>query len=183
MEFQYQMLRAQTNHNRDLVAGWVSDLAGSGKLWAALTPLFGAASNEVIVITNERVGELSETVASEVWIPTVRPTSRTPLERPGLYVLRRFVIEPDDVDEVVELSNQAWETFENTSEYEAEPMGLFDPGAGEDGLVSLALVTWYDGFSSWETSRRPSEEARDNFARRFALTRSSSAIAARLVEI
>jgi hypothetical protein len=45
----------------------------------------------------------------------------------------------------------------------------------------MLLVTWYDGFDSWQTSRQPTAEATDNFRRRRALTQSTIAYATRLV--
>ena len=45
----------------------------------------------------------------------------------------------------------------------------------------MMLVTWYDGFDSWEISRNPAPAARENFSRRRDLTLQTYAVATRLV--
>jgi len=42
-----------------------------------------------------------------------------------LYVFRFFEVRNADVEEVADLSRQAWETFENSDAYLSEPQGLF----------------------------------------------------------
>ena len=94
---------------------------------------------------------------------------------------RRFHCREEHVDELVQLSTQAWQTFEGAAEFDAEPMGLFRPPRDADGVVRMLLVTYYDGFASWQTSRAPDKSARENFARRHALTLASYATATRLI--
>jgi phage terminase large subunit GpA-like protein len=103
--------------------------------------------------------------------------------RPGLYEFRRFHVLAGHVDEVVALSTQAWETFETGHDYAAEPQGLFCPPADADDVVRMMLVTWYDSFGSWETSRSPAPDAMQNFQKRQALTLTTYAVATRLVAI
>ena len=45
----------------------------------------------------------------------------------------------------------------------------------------MLLVTWYDGFDSWQNSRNPDPAARENFRRRHALTTGTIAYATRLL--
>jgi len=117
---------------------------------------------------------------------TVRPETIAPLSGPGLYVFRVFFVHPEQCDELVALSRQAWETFETSTDYVSRPLGLFRPQQdGEpalDGRVRMLLVTWYDGFASWESSRAPAPEARENFRRRHALTAGTVAYATRLID-
>ncbi len=150
--------------------------------WGVFAGLFGFARNElyrVTAFTGEVPPADRHCVTSEIWAPTVRPVSDEPCTRSGLYVFRRFHVLERDVDEVVALSAEAWRTFEHGDDYAAQPMGLFRPAADADGIVRLMLVTWYDGFASWETSRTPAPEARENFARRHALTLTTYAVATR----
>lgn len=162
-------------------------------VWGIWEGLFGVASNELVVIA-AAAGEqpveaftavfAGSAVGVEEALPlaaTVRPSGTTPCQRPGLYVFRSFTVNNADVEEIAGLSAKAWETFENTDDYQAEPQGLFRQLdlSGEGGR--MLLVTWYDGLRSWEISRRPAPEAMENFQRRRELTFGTSAIATRLL--
>lgn len=118
-------------------------------------------------------------VDSLVMRATARPTSVEPFHRAGLHVFRFFDVRDADVTEIVALSATAWETFEQGDGYRAEPLGLFRYH-GDAPTGRMLLLTWYDGFESWERSRTPHPEARANFQRRAALTASTIAYATRL---
>lgn len=161
-------------------------------LWGAFHGLFGVGSNELIMVTSwsmdaDPVNELAlepemERVEEYVLVPTVRPTSDDELTRAGLYVFRFFDVRNADVEEIAELSNTAWTTFEHTTRYEAEPQGLFCERDRARERGKMLLLTWYDGLSSWQTSRQPDPDAVANFRRRHELTLGTIAFATRLVE-
>ena len=115
-------------------------------------------------------------------VPTVRPLTPESRTRPGVYVFRWFEVHNRDIDEIAALSKEAWETFENTTAYQAEPQALLRDAdtSPEDG--TMLLVTWYDGLRSWELSRTPAPEARANFLKRAQLTLSALPVATRLVD-
>ncbi len=182
----YQRLRAKQNHHQSLVAEVIQGDAGKGKIWGVFSGLFGLASNELILVSytdDELVSPQAHplAVSHEVWRPTVRPVAFSPCNQSGLYVFRRFHVAAQDVAEVVQLSSQAWESFVDAERYQTQPLGLFCPPADEQGVVKMMLVTWYDGFSSWQLSRAPAPDARENFARRHALTQTTYAVATQLV--
>lgn len=112
---------------------------------------------------------------------TVRPTGVVPVTRDGLYVFRFFAVRPEVCDEIVALSQQAWQTFETSPAYRSEPLGLFRPRRPDPAGDRMLLVTWYDGLGSWERSRLPAAEARAGFRRRHQLTQGTVAYATRLV--
>ncbi len=160
--------------------------------WGIWYGLFGVASNELIVMGASRAQRsleeftapltgIAEIQQFELLTNTVRPMDTQPCEQPGLYVFRFFAVQHKDVDEIVQLSNEAWKSFENVENYNAEPQGLFCQQDRSEAFGRMLLVTWYDGLQSWQTSRRPPDAARDNFRRRHELTRSTVAIATRLV--
>jgi hypothetical protein len=156
-------------------------------LWGAFVGVFGLGSSDLLLLTQStndsarpRAIGAAEIVAQLDLMPTARPAlPAAALSRSGLYVLRFFDLDEANVDEFVALSTSAWQTFERGAGYSAEPMGLFRSFAGAPSARML-LVTWYDGFASWEASRRPPDAARENFARRHALTRATIAYATRL---
>ena len=114
---------------------------------------------------------------------TARPQTPHPLTRSGIYVFRNFWLPYADIGQAVELSSAAWQTFEGAEAYSAEPMGLFAPAeplqATEECV--LHLLTWYPNFAAWETSRQPDEQAMQRFKARRALTRTTAAVATRLL--
>ncbi|MEM8765903.1 MAG: hypothetical protein AAGE43_00545 [Pseudomonadota bacterium] len=177
-----------------LFGAWRQDGVAVWGVWAGL---FGIASNELIVVVAAAgardleafTAPLAssavdvEVIDSLLLAPTVRPERPTPCDRPGLYVFRFFEVLGRDVEEIAALSKEAWETFENTDAYAAEPQGLFrQAGQGAEESGRMLLVTWYDGLESWQTSRQPNPAATENFLRRRELTAGTVALATRLLE-
>ncbi len=161
-------------------------------VWGVWEGLFGVASNELIVMAaaadDRDAASFTAVLPDDVTAldaltlrATVRPDGTAPCERPGLYVFRFFRVMDRDVEEVAALSREAWETFENTDSYRAEPQGLFRQAVPARAWGRMLLVTWYDGLESWQTSRRPAPEAMANFQRRRELTDGTVALATRLV--
>jgi len=159
-------------------------------LWGAFHGLFGVASNELIVVSygdvdhvHDVIAGMDEVVAANTLLlePTVRPTQYAPRTREGLYVFRFFEVDHKDVDEIAALSFEAWKTFENVDDYQAEPQGLFRQQDTTAATGRMLLCTWYDGLNSWQASRTPPATARENFRQRHALTKGTLAYATRLL--
>lgn len=178
LTFDYQVLRGEDNTPAPILQALENQ--STDQVFGAFAPLFGLANNELIVLGCSALQLPGEVREREAWQATARPLAATPLTRQGLYVFRRLLTREESVDELVNLSTDAWETFEGAAGYAAEPIGLFRPPA-VDGLVAMMLLTWYDGFASWETSRKPDPQAAENFRRRHALTLRTWAVATRLV--
>lgn len=165
-----------------------------GKLYSIWSPLFGLASNQIVLMTSwstsdgvvQNVTETLTTldgivsVDNHMVVPTVRPTANTPPSKPGLYVHRWFLLEPGHVDEAVELSNTAWETFEQA--FEVEIIGFFRTIEPQTDLAQLMLLNWYPNLAAWEASRNLAlaPEARQRFRRRLELSKEMRAIATSL---
>ena len=158
--------------------------------WGVFHGLFGVASNELIVVSygdvdqvHDNIAGLDEVVAANTLLlePTVRPTEHAPRTREGLYVFRFFDVEHKDVDEIAALSFEAWKTFENVDDYQAEPQGLFRQQDTSAANGRMLLCTWYDGLNSWQASRTPPATAGENFRQRHTLTKGTIAYATRLL--
>jgi hypothetical protein len=160
------------------------------RVWGVWQGLFGVASNELLLLARaDAVGSTFEpqhalpggidVVDRLDLVATARPRTLRPLGEAGLYVFRFFDVSPRHVEEVVRLSRQAWETFERTDRYAARPEALFREADQSRDPGRMLLLTWYDGFASWETSRAPAPEARSNFLRRHELTAGTVALATR----
>jgi two-component system, NtrC family, sensor kinase len=146
-----------------------------GRKWMLANGLFGLWTNELILPEGASIIDSRELVA------TARPLTEEPPAKHGVYVHRLFGVDGKDVEHFVELSADAWNTFENTSDYKAEPQGLFRMREHPEPGGQMLLVTWYDRLESWERSRTPPPEAEANFRQRAMLTKRSIAIATRLV--
>jgi len=159
-------------------------------LWGIWQGVFGLAANQLIVMSahSEPTDGWKSSDGCEVeavWVlkATARPQSTTPLMRAGVYVFRDFWLPYEHVAEAVALSSAAWKTFEGAEAYSAEPMGLFAPAQTlpDSQECILHLLTWYPDFTSWETSRQSDPSAMQRFIARRELTRSTRAVATRLL--
>ena len=156
------------------------------QIWGTFFGLFGMPNNERIIVSQGTIRDVvpDDAVVSHFKMQaTARPETFSHLDRPGVYVNRTFNVLAEHVDEFVQLSTVACQTFESDDEFAAHPFGLFRPELEISGLVPMQLFTWYDNLSSWERSRNPDETASENFARRRLLTVTSTAIATRLVSL
>lgn len=163
---------------------------GEGVL-GVFAPLLGYASNEALVLTDERAGSdavlRGAGVTAAEWrrmSPTLRPHQGARPEPGGIYVHNWFTIDGEAFDEFVQLSGAAWVDFE--ARFEAKIYGLFavEPTESEKsgGVRQLLLMTRYTDLAEWQKSRDPTSEAMKSFLKRRALTRVSLARACVLLE-
>ena len=139
-----------------------------GTPWGVWTALFGMASNELVVVTawpddaspvatlEDALPDGFRIVASCELAPTVRPTSADPVTRQGVYVHRFFRTRERHMQEIVDLSVEAWKTFATADEYGTEQIAFFRPRArASDGDTpgEMLLISWYPDFADWERSR------------------------------
>jgi hypothetical protein len=169
--------------------------AAGGSPYALFAPQFGLGSDQLVLMTfwerpvdawasvGRTLSALDEVDAVEHRIvkATARPTTSRPPERAGVYVHRWFDLDPANVDEVVDLSAEAWETFEAT--FEVEVIGFFLSAADDGGPTQLMLLNWYPSLAAWEASRDfdRDPESRRRFWRRAELTTRTRAITTTLV--
>ncbi len=158
------------------------------QLFGLFAPLFGLASNECYAVTfaeapreiDDIAGKLNLSVLSTHHLtPTARPTAHVPRDKPGIYVFRWFRVAPENMSEIVRLSEQAWVTFEGG--FDTEVQALFRETEPSGDVSTMLLITQYDDLSVWEASRQPAPEARENFRARAALTLEATPVATRLV--
>ena len=148
------------------------------------SPLLGYASNEALVLVDDRADPDGVLKAGGVMSverhrlsPTLRPHQGAQPEGGGIFVHNWFTIDADGFDEFVQLSGEAWTDFE--ARFEARIFGLFavEPTAQERaaGARRLLLMTRYRDLGEWQRSRDPTSDAAKVFARRRELTRRSLA--------
>jgi hypothetical protein len=169
--------------------------AAGGGPYALFAPQFGLGSDQLVLMTSweHRVNACAivgrtlsaldevESVEHHVVEPTARPTTSRPPERAGVYVHRWFDLDPANVEEVVDLSAEAWKTFEAT--FEVEVIGFFLSTANDGGPTRLMLLNWYPSLAAWEASREfdRDPESRRRFLRRAELTTTTRAITTTLI--
>jgi len=164
---------------------------GGEGILGVFAPLLGYATNEALVLTDERASSdavlRGAGVAAAEWrrmSPTLRPHQGARPEPGGVYVHNWFTIDAEGFDEFVQLSGAAWVDFE--ARFEAKIYGLFavEPTASETagGMRQLLLMTRYTDLGEWQKSRDPTSEAMKSFLKRRELTRVSLARACVLLE-
>ncbi len=185
----YDVFSLQDTNNPGSVelVKWCADLSqDTGGVFGTFPALFGLSSNEIYLVTYSENG--SDTLptlpdgirqTSHIQLtPTVRPVVHTPRSTPGIYVFRWFWVNPTDIDEIVDLSNEAWTLFEGG--FDTEVQGLFK---GVSDKSRMLLITWYKDLSVWEASRNPAPEARENFMKRHRLTERALPVCTRLAGV
>lgn len=184
MIYHYYELRVGRERNAQrALAEQVYSIGGAGIL-GVFTPLLGYASNEALVLTDDRASpdavlKGSGVVAAERhrMSPTLRPHQDARPDPGGVYVHNWFNVDAEGFDEFLRLSGAAWPDFE--ARFEAKVYGLFaiEPTVSErtDGSRRLLLMTRYRDLGEWQRSRDPSTEAMQIFIRRRELTRVSLA--------
>lgn len=125
--------------------------------------IFGAATNEFLTISawpesaGARTVEGAQTLDIETLEPTARPKAIPALPESGIYVLRWFTINSEDLEEFVQLSDEAWVSME--AAFDAIIIGLFRAEAAPEGKTRMLLYTWYASLAAWEVSRDQRPEA------------------------
>jgi hypothetical protein len=152
-----------------------------GTVWGVWTALFGMASNELVVVTawpdgatpiatlQDALPDGFRIVASYELSPTVRPASADPVTREGVYVHRFFRTLEKHMQEIVDLSVEAWKTFATDDRYGTEQVAFFRPrtrSSNENSPGEMLLISWYPDLANWETSRQFPPEAQALFHKR-----------------
>jgi hypothetical protein len=139
------------------------------------------ASNELVVVTawpdaaspaatlDDALPDGFQVVASYELLPTVRPTSADPVTKAGIYVHRFFRTREKHMQEIVDLSVEAWKTFATDDDYGTEQIAFFRPRARAKDPESpgeMLLISWYPDLANWEKSRSFPPEAGALFRKR-----------------
>ena len=116
-------------------------------------------------------------VKSQVLVPIYLAQGLTVPTEAGFYVHREELYHPRDVDEVVRLSTEAWDTWEST--FGTRVTGLFRQSGDPGNVARLLRIVWYRSYDGWVDSRDPERdpEARRRFAARQLLQLDGSGIA------
>jgi hypothetical protein len=95
----------------------------------------------------------------------------------GFYVHREEQYLPGDVTEAVQLSKEAWKTFEPT--FGTRVTGLFREHLDSADAENLLRIVWYSSFDGWVASRdfKRSPESTGLFRKRSRLQVEGSGIA------
>jgi hypothetical protein len=158
---------------------------------AAVGDVYGLWRGEIGWYTDEGALMSTQSLPDEIdgvtgWTehrlePTVRPTDDVPPREDGIYAHRWFEVEPENLDEFLELSAGAWPDFEAT--YGVRIVGLW---RDVDAPRNVLLLTRYPSLAVWESSRPytpgpEAEEARKRFVRRAEITERTGVRIGRLV--
>jgi hypothetical protein len=159
-------------------------LPAGGEVLGLFFPQLGFAANEAVLLVRwpdeARAGqgvveiEGVQVRARDRLTATVRPAAGDVPRPGGVYVHRWFSVAPADVERFIDLSTQAWPSFE--AGFAAHIFGLFRAAdAAPHGEVRLLLLTRYADHGVWEASRRLPQGAREAVGARRELTASTIA--------
>lgn len=184
MSYQLFHLRDASSSNPLRLLSVLRERSQSIQSWGVFPGAFGLGTNEVYwVIYGEydrcplEPNDNMEVLNQVTLNPTVRPADFSPRSEAGIYVFRWFEVDENKVEEVVSLSNRAWQTFEGGFDTEVQGLFTVDPKLDRYGMV---LVTWYRNLTVWQDSREPDPEAKQLFRQRQSLLTSAKPIATRL---
>ena len=153
-----------------------------GEVVGLFSPQLGFASNEGVLLVRWPNGTSGATPnlnsaqvrARDPIAATLRPEAGGVPKPGGIYVHRWFTVAPANVEAFVELSGQAWPSFE--AGFDTNIFGLFCATAPTaNGDVRMLLLTRYADHGVWEASRQPATSAREAFSNRHELTTSTIA--------
>ncbi|KWV50017.1 hypothetical protein AS156_14690 [Bradyrhizobium macuxiense] len=190
----YRVLRfdelvVQPNHGEDVAKAVRSAGAPrNAQLLGVFQPLIGVSSNIVTVVTNwtgEPPPPYENTQIRDVRSRLFDTLARgqTPCTASGIYTHRWFVVAPDQVQTLTELSVEAWRSSESdTGMRIAGFWHCRQPTANGEALV--LMIVNYPSLTAWDESRywkpKPEHQAQPNrevwgglFARRRNILRDS----------
>ena len=113
-----------------------------------------AAAGDQPSIVNAAINALAgvTSVRTRVFEPTVVPSGLDIPSGQGFYVHRANKYRAEDVDRAVQLSKEAWGTFEPT--FGAQVTGLFRERPDHDGVAQMLRIVWYRSYEGWQESRQ-----------------------------
>ena len=169
---------------------WVAGVeAAGGTVLGLFSPQIGFASNEAVLLVRwpgatGAIPELKSASrrAADHLAATLRPADNDTPRPGGIYVHRWFTVAQANLERFIDLSGQAWPSFE--AGFDSNIFGLFrarEPAANGD--VRMLLLTRYADHGVWEASRQPAAAARDAFANRHTLTTSTIARSSTLLPL
>jgi hypothetical protein len=171
---------------RDIVTPAVR--TAGGEVVGLFSPQLGFAANEGALLLRWPAGlagaqpalKVGQLTSRDRLFATLRPTADDLPKPGGIYVHRWFTVAPANVDTFVDLSGQAWPSFE--AGFDTNIFGLFRAEApAANGDVRMLLLTRYADHGVWEASRQPAPKAREAFGNRHELTTSTIARSSLLV--
>ncbi len=162
--------------------------AKGGRLFGIFKGVIGLSANRLVVVSewpDETVaaawgplavdGAVGARIESrESWEPTSRPAAGQNLsETGGIYTHRAFDILEQDWPRFRELSEAAWQNFEDV--HASRVVGFWKsrtpPASGQ---IRVRLMAWYESLDAWERSRWWNPAAKGGSAEAFARFRERS---------
>ena len=156
--------------------------AAGGDVVGLFFPQLGFASNEAVLLLRWPDAAHADQAAIAIGAvqvrardrlaATLRPADSDTPKPGGIYVHRWFTVAPANLETFIDLSGQAWPSFE--AGFDTNIFGLFRAAAtAPNGDVRMLLLTRYADHGVWEASRQPAATARDAFGARHELTTST----------
>ena len=154
--------------------------AAGGRLYGVWRNQIGRPRDELTAITvwpDENVaaaaGDLlgggsphARCTASDLMVPTLRPTHSDPPQRQGNYAFRWFETPTAHWSEFLDLCAGAWPGFE--AAYDSQVIGLWRCLGPDEALVRSVMLTRRPDLAAWERSKIPQGEAEAEVRRKLS---------------
>ena len=168
----FDELTVQRNQGEDVARAIRADGAPrEAQMLGVFLPLIGVSSNIVSVVTNW-TGEPAADASRHPHIVGVRSRrfdtlarGQAPCDADGIYTHRWFVVAPDQVQALTEISVEAWRTSE--ADTGMRIAGFWrDREPARDGHAVVLMIVNYPSLAAWDESRywkpKPEHQAQAN---------------------
>lgn len=175
-ELNYRALRfdeitVQRNRGEEVAAAIKANGVDGAQVLGVFIPMIGVSVNVTTTITNW-TGEPKAAAYSDDRIVRVRTRlfdtlarGQSPCVADGIYTHRWFVVKPDDVKTLTDMSVEAWKTMEADSEARIAGFWL-DRERNANGEAVVLMIVYYPSLAVWDATRywkpKPKDHAQPN---------------------
>jgi hypothetical protein len=167
----FDELTVQRNCGEDVAKHIKANGAAGSQTLGVWLPMIGVSTNVVSVITNW-TGEPQAAAYKDDQIVSVRTRlfdtlarGQQPCTAEGAYTHRWFIVAPDNVQALTDMSVEAWKTMETDTE--ARIAGFWRcRELNANGEAVVLMIVYYPSLAVWDASRywkpKPTDQAQPN---------------------
>lgn len=175
-DLNYRVLRfdeitAQRNRGEEVAKGIKNSGVEGSQMLGVFIPMIGVSVNVTTTITNW-TGEPNAPAYKDDKIVRVRTRlfdtlarGQAPCTADGIYTHRWFIVKPEDVGTLTDMSVEAWKTMEADSEARIAGFWL-DRERNANGEAVVLMIVYYPSLAIWDATRywkpKPKEVAQPN---------------------
>lgn len=167
----FDELEVQPNRGEDIAKAIKANGAAGSQTLGVFLPMIGVSANVVTAISNW-TGEPPAATWKDGMITGVRTRlfdtlarGQTPCTADGIYTHRWFMVAPEHVQTLTDISVEAWKTMEEDSDARIAGFWL-DRERNAKGEAVVLMIVYYPSLAIWDATRywkpKPKEHAQPN---------------------